>query len=210
MATLSPRQARAVVDLWADRTRALGARGDVAYVLLFENRGADVGATIDHPHGQVYAYAEIPPAAQRELAADACALCAETAGDREVAANDSWRMWVPELAAWPYELVLAPTAHAPDVPALDDANRDDLAALLIGATRALDAHFGDVTPLMLWVHQRPTDAAPWPTAHLHVHITPIWRARGVPRFVAAAELGSDLYFNPIAPADAARDLRAAW
>ncbi len=59
--------ARKVVDLWADRTAALGARPDVDYVLIFENRGAEVGATIAHPHGQIYAYDRIPPQPLREL-----------------------------------------------------------------------------------------------------------------------------------------------
>ena len=208
MATLSVPQARAVVDLWAERTVALGERADVAYVLLFENRGAAVGATIHHPHGQVYAYDEVPPAARRELDADACVLCAEVDAEVEVATRGGWRAWIPPLAAWPYELVLAPSHHVADVPALDDSARDDFAALLIATVTALDTHFRAETPLMLWIHQRPTDGADWPTAHLHAHVTPIWRSAGVPRFVAAAELGSDLWFNPIAPARAAADLRA--
>ncbi|MEY2396904.1 MAG: UDPglucose--hexose-phosphate uridylyltransferase [Actinomycetota bacterium] len=209
MATLSPLQARAVVDLWADRTHALGARDDVAYVLLFENRGPEVGATIRHPHGQVYAFDEVPPAVQRELANDACVLCEEEPGDRLVAELGDWRAWIPALAGWPYELVLAPTRHVPGIPALDDGSRNALAGILVDVVATLDAHFDAETPLMLWVHQQPCDGAEWPTAHVHVHITPIWRSRNVPRFVAAAELGSDLWFNPVRPQDAAADLRDA-
>src|SRR5207248_1164569 len=76
--------ARAVVDLWADRTAALGTRDDVAYVLVFENRGAEVGATIPHPHGQLYVFDAVPPVAARELAAGTCPVCAEDARDRLV------------------------------------------------------------------------------------------------------------------------------
>ncbi|MBA2608718.1 MAG: DUF4931 domain-containing protein [Actinobacteria bacterium] len=209
MATLAPTQARAVVDLWADRTEALGQRDDVAYVLLFENRGPEVGATIRHPHGQVYAYDEVPPAAIRELTNLTCPLCEEEPGDRLVAEVDEWRAWVPALAAWPYELVVAPTRHVPDVPSLDDGGRIGFAGILVDAIAALDAHFDAETPLMMWIHQRPTDDGDWENAHVHAHITPIWRSAGVPRFVAAAELGSDMMFNPVAPADAAADLRAA-
>ena len=207
MASLSPAAARAVVDMWAERTEALGGRDDVAYVLLFENRGAEVGATIHHPHGQVYAYDAVPPAALRELESDHCALCDETPGDRLVAEVAGWRAWVPALAGWPYELVLAPVAHTPDVPSLDGEGRDALGRLLVQVTAALDAHFGAETPLMMWVHQRPTDGGEWNMAHVHLHVTPIWRAPGVPRFVAAAELGSDLWFNPIDPIAAAGELR---
>ena len=76
---------------------ALGARDDVAYVLVFENRGAEVGATIPHPHGQIYSYAEVPPNPLGELArsAERCALCAEDPGDRLVSEADGWRAWVP-------------------------------------------------------------------------------------------------------------------
>jgi UDPglucose--hexose-1-phosphate uridylyltransferase len=75
LATLRPAGVRKVVDLWADRTTALGARDDVAYVLLFENAGAEVGATIAHPHGQAFAFSEVPDAPARELANRRCALC---------------------------------------------------------------------------------------------------------------------------------------
>lgn len=208
MATLTPAQARAVVDLWVDRTTELGARDDVAYVLPFENRGAEVGATMSHPHGQLYAYDFVPPAALTELNT-ACTLCDAPPASLLVAANTAWLAFVPAHAAWPYELIVQPHAHLADLPSLSDAERDGLAELLPTVVRALDAHFGAEAPLMLWIHQRPSDGGDWPTAHVHVHITPIWRATGVQRFVAAAELGSEVFFNPVAPSDAAADLRAA-
>lgn len=208
-ATLSDAQARAVVDLWAERTAALGERDDVAYVLVFENRGPEVGATIHHPHGQIYAYDEVPPAALRELASAHCAVCEEPASDRVVLDEAGWRAWVPELAAWPYELVVAPDRHAPDVPGLGDDERNAFGTTVRRLVAALDTHFGAETPLMLWIHQAPTDGGDWPQAHLHVHITPIWRSSGVARFVAAAELGAEVFNNPVAPAQAAADIRTA-
>ncbi|MDP1793695.1 MAG: hypothetical protein Q8K63_06110, partial [Acidimicrobiales bacterium] len=63
-------------------------------------------------------------------------------------------------------------------------------------------------PYMLWVHQRPCDNNAWPSAHVHVHIAPIWRSAGVARYIAAAEVGSAVYFNPVDPRDAADALRA--
>ena len=207
MATLSPAQARAVVDLWANRTIELGGRDDVAYVLLFENRGAEVGATISHPHGQVYAYDFVPPAARRELEATECALCEAVPDGLLVDSIGGWQCSVPALATWPYELLLAPRDHIADLPLVDAASRDALARLLPRTVGTLDAFFGAPTPLMMWIHQRPYDGDPWPQAHLHIHVTPIWRAPGVPRFVAAAELGSDVFFNPVAPPEAAAALR---
>ena len=200
--------ARAVVDLWADRTAALGARDDVAYVLVFENRGAEVGATIPHPHGQLYAFDEVPPVPARELAATTCTICADETGERLVARADDWWAAVPRAARYPYELLVAPDAHVPDLPGLDSTSRDALAAVLVDALARLDGLFGTPMPYMLWVHQRPTDGGEWPNAHVHVEIAPLLRARDTPRFVAAGELGSGVWFNPVVPEEAAAQLRA--
>lgn len=209
MATLSPQQARAVVDLWAHRTIELGGRDDVAYVLVFENRGRDVGATIDHPHGQVYAYDFVPPAARHELETTQCALCDPVPDGLLVDSTGGWQCFVPALATWPYELVLAPRDHVADLPVLDGTSRDALATLLPRAIGALDTFFKAETPLMMWIHQRPYDGDLWPQAHVHIHVAPIWRSAGVERYVAAAELGSEVFFNPVAPPEAAAALRIA-
>lgn len=198
--------ARRVVDLWADRTVALGARNDVDYVLVFENRGPEVGATIAHPHGQIYAFDCVPPAAMVELHGP-CALCEEPVN--VVHEVDGWTASVPAAASWPYELRLAPRDHQSDLPTLDAAARDALAAVLVDATRRLDALFGEAMPSMLWIHQRPTDGGDWPHAHVHVHIAPLLRSPNTPRFVAAGELGSGVFFNPVEPAAAASALRDA-
>jgi UDPglucose--hexose-1-phosphate uridylyltransferase len=205
--SLAVEQARQVVDLWADRTVQLGARNDVAYVLVFENRGPEVGATIPHPHGQIYAYDEIPPVAERELSGDSCALCAPVSDELLVVRHGGWRASVPAAADWPYGLLVAPAAHVPDLPSVDD--RDDLAALLVDAFGRLDRLFDAPMPFMAWWHQRPTDGGDWPTAHVHLHIAPLLRAPGVPRYGAAAEVGGGIFFNPVRPEDAAAALRDA-
>lgn len=200
--------AERVVDLWAERTAALGARPDVAYVLPFENRGPEVGATIAHPHGQVYAFPEVPVAPIVELASDTCALCGREPDDGlGVADAGAWWAAVPYAATWPFELLLAPRHH---VGALtdDDAARRDLATVLVDALERLDRLFDAPMPYMLWVHQRPTDGGGWPLAHVHVHVAPLLRSPGTARFVAAGELGSGVYFNPVIPEDAAARRRA--
>ena len=73
----------------------------------------------------------------------------------------------------------------------------------------LDRLFDAPMPYMLWFHQRPTDGGRWPTAHLHVHVAPLYRSPGTQRYVAAGELGSGMFFNPVDPVDAAAALRAA-
>ncbi len=204
--SLGARGARAVIDLWAARSAALGARPDVDYVLVFENRGAEVGATIAHPHGQIYAFDFVPEAPLREL--ERGSRFAEP-GDRVVSVSPGWRAWVPEAPVFPYALVLVPDGGVPDLPSLDGAGRDGLAQILVDVLERLDRLFEAQTPYMLWVHQRPFDGGAWPEARLHVEIVSPWRAPFVPRYVAAGELGSGVFFNPVAPDDAARALRDA-
>ena len=198
--------ARRVIDLWAERTAALGARPDIAYVLVFENRGAEVGATIAHPHGQIYAFDFVPEVPLRELEAGSEF---DEPGDRLVARAPGWRAWVPDATSFPYAFLVVPDESVPDLPSLGDAGRDGLAAILVEVLERLDLLFAARTPYMLWVHQRPFDGNEWPRARLHVEIVSPWRAQGVARFVAAGELGSGVFFNPIPPEDAACELRAA-
>ena len=193
---------RRVVDLWAERTEALLARPEVEYVLVFENRGADAGATIPHPHGQIYAFPFVPPvpASEAAVAATHCALCDEEAGDRLVYEADSWRAYVPYASAYPYGLLLAPTAHVAGLPELDDAGRNALAAALSDVLARYDRLFDRPFPYMLWIH---------PGQHLHVHLAPPRRSADTLRYVAAGEVGSGTLMNPVVPERAAEELRNA-
>jgi UDPglucose--hexose-1-phosphate uridylyltransferase len=209
LASLGAEGVRRVVELWAERTAAQGARDEVAYVLLFENRGPEVGASIAHPHGQLWAFTDVPDAPAAELAAARCSLCDPVADELLVVEHQGWRSWVPATATSPFELRIAPSAHLADLPGLASAGRDALAAVLADALARLDRLFDAPMPTMLWVHQRPTDGGDWPTAHLHVHVHPLLRAPGTVRYVAAGELGSGVFVNPVLPVDAAAQLRGA-
>lgn len=197
--------ARRVVDRWAERTAELGARDDVDYVLIFENRGPEVGATIAHPHGQIYAYADIPPEPLAELV-DGVLEPSAVDPTLVVSESGSWRAWVPDAARWPYELRLAPTDPVGSL-ADPGCDRDGLAAVLIDSLARLDQLFDEPMPYMLWIHQRPSDGDEWPRARVHVHIAPANRGPGLQRYVASAEVGGGVYFNPVRPEDAASALR---
>ncbi|MFG3225339.1 hypothetical protein ACGF07_11255 [Kitasatospora sp. NPDC048194] len=206
---LSPVEVRRVVDLWAERTEALGRREDVGYVLVFENRGAEVGATVAHPHGQVFGLPVVPDLAAAELGAAGCVLCEQPVDpDLAVVRTPHWVGHVPEAAGWPYELRIAPVRHLPDLPSLGPADRDELAALLSDCVRRLDRVAGGSMPSMMWIHQRPPHGL-WPTAHLHVHLVGLWHSPGRPRLVAAGEHGSGILVNPLDPRTAAAHLRGA-
>ena len=120
-----------------------------------------------------------------------------------------WRAWVPEAPSFPYALRLVPEAAVPDLPSLGEDGRDGLAQLLVDVLGRLDRLFEAETPYMLWIHQRPFDGRDWPGARVHVEIVTPWRAAGVPRYVAAGELGSGVFFNPVDPEAAAQALREA-
>jgi len=197
--------ARRVIDLWAERTAALGARDDVAFVLVFENRGAEIGATISHPHGQIYAYDHVPERQRRLL--DAPWTPDPQPGERLVAQHGDWQAVVPYASTYPLALDLSPTTRVPDLPSLDDEGRDQLAALLVDVFDRLDRLYDRPLPYMMWIDQRPTDGGDHPHAWLHIEIVSPWRAAGVPRFIAAAEVAGGEYFNPVSPEALAHDLR---
>lgn len=208
LSRLPPAHVRAVVDLWAERSAALGARPDLAYVLVFENNGAEVGATIPHPHGQIYTYPDVPalPATELERLAQGHHLL-EDDPELVVVERDGWRAWVPGAAIYPYGMRVAPLEPRPDLPSLDDADRDAFGSVLTEALRRLQGVFDPPMPYLMWIHQRPFDGRPWPQAWMHVEIVGPHRAPGVMRYVAGAELGSGAYLNPVVPQEAAAHLR---
>jgi len=204
-ASLGPAGARRVIDLWADRTAALGSRDDVAFVLVFENRGPEVGATIAHPHGQIYAYDHVPER-QRRLA-EAPWAPDPAPGERLVAEQLGWRAVVPYASTYPIAIDIAPTTRIPDLPTATADERDGLAAMLVDVFGRLDRLYDRPLPYMMWIAQRPTDGGDWPNAWLHFEIVSPWRSAGVARFIAAAEVACGEYFNPLPPEELAADLR---
>lgn len=208
LSTLPPAHVRKVVDLWDERTAALGARSDLAYVLVFENNGAEVGATIGHPHGQIYGYPDVPPLPLTELSrlAEGHRLL-EDRPELVVLERDGWRAWVPGAPIYPYGMRVAPLERRPDLPSLDDHDRDAFGSVLAETLRRLEAVFDPPMPYLFWIHQRPTEGGEWPQAWMHVEIAGPQRAPGVLRYVAGAELGSGAYLNPVAPEEAAEHLR---
>jgi UDPglucose--hexose-1-phosphate uridylyltransferase len=198
-----------VIELWSARTAELGARGDVGYVFVFENRGRAVGATIDHPHSQILAFETVPPIPAAELSRTACGLC-EAADDRLIVArHGQWQAQVPWAPSWPYEMLISPHHHVADLPSAGARLRTGLAAILVDCLSGVERLFGNAAPYMLWIHQRPATGHDWPAAHLHLHLAPLLRGRGMIRHLAAAELGAGVFFDPIDPVTAAAQLKAA-
>jgi UDPglucose--hexose-1-phosphate uridylyltransferase len=205
--SMDPDGAARVVELWSARTAALGARPDVDYVFVFENRGRLIGATMDHPHSQILGFGLVPPIPGTELAQPTCDLCRDPDDELVVTRHSEWLATVPWAPSWPYETLILPRGHVADLPTAGSASRAGLAVILVECMIRLEALFGPGTPYMLWIHQRPTDGNEWRTAHLHLHLAPVMRSPGAVRHLSSAELGAGMLFNSVDPSQAAAELR---
>jgi len=223
--SLSPTRARTVVDVWADRTRELSALDAVEYVFCFENRGEEIGVTLHHPHGQIYAYPFIPARTAALLRAatahhqrtgrllGADLLAAELdAGSRVVIRGTHWTAYVPYAAAWPVEVHLVPNRDVPDLVALDSAERDDLAEVYLDLLHRLDRYYEapDGSPIALpyiagW-HQAPAHQGR-DVSRLHLQVMSVLRAPGRLKYLAGSESGAGAWVNDVAPERVAARLR---
>jgi UDPglucose--hexose-1-phosphate uridylyltransferase len=196
-----------VIDVWTRRTIALRTLPDGEYVIVFENRGAEIGATISHPHGQIYAFDHVPHRQQRQLDAQWSPELAS--GDREVLVHNGWKVWTEFASVHPVSIRIAPVEQVADLPSMSDAQRNDLAVVLARVFGAFETLFDAPAPYMMWLNQSPRTAATWPQAWFNIEIVSPWRTTGVPRYIAAVEVASEEYFNPVDPGDVAQRLRIA-
>jgi UDPglucose--hexose-1-phosphate uridylyltransferase len=218
-ADLSASHAAIVMAAWKDRTERLSALAGVRQVYCFENRGPEVGVTISHPHGQIYAYPFVTTRTSRMLASNRGyrtrtgrnlfddVLAAELAdGSRIVASGPHWTAFVPHAAHWPYEVHLYPHRRVPDLTCLTDAERDSFCELYLDLLRRFDRLFGARAPYISTWHQAPLVARREEFA-LHLELFTIRRAPGKLKYLAGTESGMDSFSNDIPPEAAAQHLR---
>jgi UDPglucose--hexose-1-phosphate uridylyltransferase len=212
---------RRVVDTWTAQYTELAALPWVRHVQIFENRGAMMGASNPHPHGQIWADESLPNEPAKELqsqqayaaAGGGCLLCdyvalEERDGQRVVGGNAHWVALVPFWAVWPFETLVLPRRHYGALPDLPPAARADLAAILRDLTRRYDQLFGISFPYSMGFHQRPTDGAPYPEWHLHAHFyPPLLRSATVRKFMVGYEMLAQPQ-RDITPESAAERLRS--
>lgn len=211
---------RRVVDTWNDQYVQLGSIDWIRYVLVFENRGAMMGASNPHPHGQIWANERLPNEVARELhqqqmyaANGQCLLCDYLAvelkhDERIVCANEHFVALVPFWATWPFETLVLPRAHQGALPDLDAGERDALADILRRVTRRYDRLFGVAFPYSTGWHQRPTDGEAHPEWHLHAHFyPPLLRSATIRKFMVGYELLAQPQ-RDITPENAAQLLRS--
>jgi len=212
---------RGVVDAWIGESVRLAAKDDIAYVQIFENRGAAMGASNPHPHCQIWATSSVPNEPARERHAFAahqaergrCLLCEYVAieqqrDERIVCANDAFVALVPFWAVWPFETLVMPRRHARALDDLEGAERDALADILKRLTTRYDNLFETPFPYSMGFHQRPCDGESHDEWHLHAHFyPPLLRSATVRKFMVGFEmLGSPQ--RDLTAEDAAARLRA--
>jgi UDPglucose--hexose-1-phosphate uridylyltransferase len=195
------------MEAWRDRVRELSTHTYIRHIAPFENRGEEVGVTLFHPHGQIYAFDHVPSRQQRQL--DAQWSPELVSGDREVLVHNGWKVWTEFASVHPVSLRIAPLTQVADLPSMTDAQRSDLADVLARVFGAFETLFDAPAPYMMWLNQSPRTTTNWPQAWFNIEIVSPWRTTGVPRYIAAVEVASEEYFNPVDPADVAQRLRIA-
>ncbi len=223
--SLSPSRARTVIDAWADRTAALSAVEEVEQVFCFENRGQEIGVTLHHPHGQIYAYPYVAPRT-RQLLTQARAHHERTGrllgadileserrdGSRVVLSGRHWTAYVPYAARWPVEVHLAPHRDVPDLVALEDAERDELAEVYLDLLQRLDRYYVDAAgapialPYIAGWHQAPVREGR-DVSRLHLQVMSVLRAPGKLKYLAGSESGVGGWVNDVPPERVAARLR---
>jgi UDPglucose--hexose-1-phosphate uridylyltransferase len=210
-----------LIQVWGDRYEEVGARPEVQYVFPFENRGVEVGVTLPHPHGQLYAYPFVPPVPARELEQqrvyyethgrgllEDLAAREATEGVRMVYDGTDVAAFMPICARYSYEVWVAPRRAAPSFAALTPAERRDFARALKTVLLKFDGLWQRPFPYILAFHQAPTDGAAHPEAHLHAEFYPAFRMPGRLKYLAGSEIGAGVFTADTLPEQKVQELQA--
>jgi UDPglucose--hexose-1-phosphate uridylyltransferase len=218
-ASMGQARVRQLVDVWAQRYEELAARPEIEYVFIFENRGREIGVTLTHPHGQIYAFPYIPPRvgieheqAARHGSIESCLLCDVVASEigeasRIIARADGFVAYVPFAARVPYEVHVAATEHRESLLELSSGERDGLAAVLCEVQARYDGLWEREMPYTMSMHQRAADGVERQGEHLHIEFMPPYRSRDKLKYLAGVETGAGSFINDTSPDEKAAELR---
>ena len=209
-----------LIYVWTDRYLELGALDYVDYVFIFENKGKEIGVTLTHPHGQIYAYPFIPPVIEREIVSSRehqqktsrCLLCDILAeemrdGRRIVAGNEHFAAFVPFYARYPYEVHIMPREHRLSLPEFSESEKKALAGMLKTILAKYDNLWGFSLPYMMVIHQKPTDGREHDYYHFHIEFYPPYRTQEKLKYLAGSESGAGVFINDTLAEEKASELR---
>jgi UDPglucose--hexose-1-phosphate uridylyltransferase len=220
LANMEPEGIVKVVDLWAAQVEELGSK--YRWIQIFENKGATMGASNPHPHGQIWCTDYLPTLPAREGEQQAAYFTARNrpllldileqelvAKERVVVLNDHWALITPFWAVWPFEYLLIPRRHVKRLHDLDSAERTSLAEILKEGLRRYDALFQTSFPYSMGWHGAPTDGTEHPEWQLHAHFfPPLLRSSSVRKFMVGFEMLAEAQrdLTPEAAADRLRNV----
>lgn len=220
LSTLELDHLELLFQVWGDRTRVISQNPQIQYVLPFENKGVEVGVTLHHPHGQIYAYPFVPPVParmgatqqeyyqhhQRGLLQDL--IQQEIKENRRILYQDEWAIaFVPVCARYPYEVWIAPIQAVPTFLELTTEQRSSLAKALKTVTLKYDGLWQRSFPYLMSWFQAPVNGEPHPEWHLHAEFYPPYRTPDKLKYLAGTELAAGMFANDALPEEKAKELQ---
>jgi UDPglucose--hexose-1-phosphate uridylyltransferase len=216
---LAPGRVRVLLEAWIDRTEELSHEAFIEHIAPFENRGEEIGVTLSHPHGQIYAYSYLPPRVEKMLAAakkykesngkvlfDEVIAREIRDSERIIARNDRWIAFVPYASRYPFEIHVAPLNPVADLTGLTEADRDAFPEIALEVMKRLDGVFGiDMAYIAAW-HQAPVRTGR-DLLRLHWQITSVRRAPGKLKYLAGSESAMGAFIMDMRPEQSAAQLR---
>jgi len=213
---------KGLIDLWQNRFDELGSLPHVRYVFIFENRGKEIGVTLQHPHGQIYAYPFVPRFVERRLEGSRkyfeergrCLFCdiierEEKARPSRIVLEDrSFLAFVPFWAKWSYEVSVYPKRHFNGLDAISEDEKIGLAGVMKRVMLKYDRLFGFRLPFIMAVHQRPTHGSEgYQYYHMSIEFYPPHRSSDNLKYLGGSETGAGAHINVTKPEQAAEELR---
>ncbi|USS40607.1 galactose-1-phosphate uridylyltransferase [Thermococcus aggregans] len=217
---LSLEQMTKVVNLWKEATRELKENPHVSYVAIFRNKGEEIGVSLTHPHGQLYALPFIPLKVRIKLSNarehykrhGECLFCRvleeELKGERVIYENESFVLFMPFFANWPYEVHIYPKRHVQWLTQLNEEETTDLADIMRVATGTLNSLFDRQMPYVMNIYQAPFKGS-YPFYHLHIEFYPLLRDRDKIKYAAGIEMGAWEFTYDGIPEENAKKLKEA-
>lgn len=209
-----------LLRIWADRYKEIPKRTDIKYMLPFENRGVEVGVTLHHPHGQIYAYPFIPPVAQTMLETQTEFFNREKKtlmswtieneikdNKRIIHQEDSAVAFMPEFARYPYEVWIAPKRAVGSLADFNDKEFSEFAKTLKTVLLKYDGLWQCPFPYLMLLYAAPTDGKAHPEWHFHIQFNPPYRSKDRLKFLAGTELGAGIFVNDSVPEDKVKELQ---
>mgnify|MGYP002153798200 CR=1 FL=1 len=212
-----------VLEVFTERYLELRAKPQVKYVFIFRNKGSEIGVTLHHPHSQIVSFPFVPPLIKRELRSSQefmrkhrrCLFCTilnleRKIGSRMVLENESFALFLPFYARWPYETHIFPRRHIQSLADLRPHEFSSLADVLKMTLVGYNELFGFSMPYIMALHQEPADKRKHTYYHFHIEFYPPYRSKGVLKFPAGVERAAGTFTYDAEPESRAQELRAAF